>query len=83
MSREGDFGICDTTHPSYVVVFPCYAGITTSFKTKSPSRTSLSLTLELYLLETLCLTDNSHTWATSLNLSTSSSAHSNPALFTS
>lgn len=63
--------------------FPCLVGRTTHFKTMSPSRISIGLTVRLYHLMALCLTANSRKLATSLNSSTKFVAHSDRALFTS
>lgn len=61
--------------------FPCCASITTSFKTRLPSRISLNLTFKLYLIATLCLETNSQTWVTSLISSTMFTTHFKLILF--
>lgn len=63
--------------------FPYCVGRVICLKTRSPSRISLGMTLELCLFATLCLADNSWMWVTFLNSSIISVTHSSPSLFTS
>lgn len=71
--------------PSLVATFLVMhaLGRTTCLKTRSPSRISLSLTLELYRLAALCLAANSQMQATFLISSTKFATHFNSTLFTS